>query len=117
MRNQSVKNVWGRRPHTFFTSLLRNLGPQDPLRTHLSHNFNIYIYIFVFSSYLLAYLGEWTTTRLAQPVQPVVIRYSRIDLSSPTAPGWESGVKADIAMIMRAMMSVRVGVKDGPVSG
>jgi len=49
--------------------------------------------------------------RLGQPVQPVVIRYSHIDLSAPTTSGWESGVKADIVLILRAITSVRVGVE------
>ncbi len=30
MRNKSDKNVWGLRPYTFFTLLLRHLGPQTP---------------------------------------------------------------------------------------
>ena len=30
VHNTGVKNVWGRRPHTFFALLLHNLGPQTP---------------------------------------------------------------------------------------
>ena len=32
LRNTSEKNVWGLRPHTFFTLSLRNLGPRTPSR-------------------------------------------------------------------------------------
>ncbi len=32
--DKSVKNVWGRRPHTCFTLVLRNLGPQTCSRHH-----------------------------------------------------------------------------------
>ncbi len=35
LNNESVKNVWGRSPHTIFTFLLRNLCPQ----TSCGHNF------------------------------------------------------------------------------
>jgi hypothetical protein len=45
LRNKSVKNVWGLRPHTFFTFLLRNLG----LRTPSGHNvFTILIFVLLF---------------------------------------------------------------------
>ena len=41
MRNKSEKNVWGLRPHTLFSLLLCNLGPQTPLRTQFLRNFNV----------------------------------------------------------------------------
>ena len=44
LRNQNVKNVWGLRPHTFFTLLLRNLGPQTPS----GHNFCTILILCIF---------------------------------------------------------------------
>ena len=41
LRNKSVQNVWGLRPHTFVSLLLCNLGPRTPLRTQFLRNFNI----------------------------------------------------------------------------
>ncbi len=38
LRNESVTNVWGRRPHTFFRFLLPNLGPLTPSGHNLLHN-------------------------------------------------------------------------------
>ncbi len=40
-RNRHATYVWGLRPHIFITLLLRNLGPQIPLRTQMLHNFII----------------------------------------------------------------------------
>jgi hypothetical protein len=54
--NKVTKNVWGRRPHTFCSLVLRNLGPQ----TSSGHSFCA-ILIFHMLVHLLAYLGEWTT--------------------------------------------------------
>ncbi len=48
-----MKNIWGRRPHTFLICVLRNLGPQTPLRTRLLGNFGILVLFIDF----LAYLG------------------------------------------------------------
>ncbi len=62
LRNKSVKNVWGLRPHTFlrphtlFTPLLCNLGPQ----TSSGHNFCTILIYFVFALYLG--MGYYNTT-------------------------------------------------------
>ncbi len=47
------ENVTGRRPHTLFIFLLRDLGPETPS----GHDFSIFLFF-----YLLAWLVEWTTT-------------------------------------------------------
>ncbi len=41
LRKQRENKLWGLRPHTFFSLLLRNLGPQTPLRTRILHSFDI----------------------------------------------------------------------------
>ncbi len=51
----------GLRPHAFFTFTLRDLGPQIP-----SGHMFCAISIICFFIYVLAYLGEWTTTILTQ---------------------------------------------------
>jgi hypothetical protein len=56
MRNESVNNVGGRRPHTFFSLLLRNLGPQSSSGPNFCA-ISRFFFCFVF---VLAYLGEWT---------------------------------------------------------
>ncbi len=50
--NRSVKNVWGLRPHTFFT-LSAQTRPPDPLRIYVLHNFNTCCFFI----HLVAYLG------------------------------------------------------------
>ncbi len=65
MRNESVKYVWGRRPHTFFILLLRNSGPQTSSVHHLLHNF-MFCFVFVVI-YFLAYRGESTILTFGGP--------------------------------------------------
>jgi hypothetical protein len=56
LRNKSMENLWGLRPHTFFTLILRNLGPQTPS----GDNFGAILIFCVSHS-----TWGWTRTRVA----------------------------------------------------
>ncbi len=53
VRNNSGKHVWGPRPRTILTFVLRNLGPQT-----LSEQNLCAILVYLLKTHLLAYLGE-----------------------------------------------------------
>ncbi len=67
------KNVWGRRPRTFFSLFVRNVGPQ----TLFGHNLCAIVMCFYYVVYLLAYLGELTALNVVCPARFFDLRIAK----------------------------------------
>ncbi len=78
-RNKSEKHVWGLRHHTFFSLLLRALGPQIPFRAQCCAILNLYI---------PQCTCGWTTTRLGADTHTHTFlqRLERIETSAVESP-------------------------------